>query len=173
MSGGFECAVRFWNGLAALPAEHLYKRVALDACRAAFTLNVQNWAWAIFKGIWAMNYDMVIRLLTWSTWMFSVSAICRMENSVLCGKILLTVLGRVPLPRLVCVHIKPGVLDLIHVIENLMSTCHCLLCAFGKCSSVTDPPWQGNPADPNRVCRGYEVVGGGPAPPTHTLWAPV
>jgi hypothetical protein len=74
-------------------------------------------------------------LLTWSTWMFSVSATWWMEKSVLCGKILLTVLGHVPLPRLVCVHIKPGVLDLIRVIENVISTCHCMLHAFGKCSS--------------------------------------
>ena len=54
------CAVRFWNGLVALPAEHLYKRIALDACRAAITLNVKNWAWAMFRGIRGMGYDMVI-----------------------------------------------------------------------------------------------------------------
>ena len=54
------CAVRFWNGLVALPAEHLYKRIALDACRAAITLNVKNWAWAMLRGIRGMGYDMVI-----------------------------------------------------------------------------------------------------------------
>ena len=54
------CAVRFWNGLVALPAEHLYKRIALDACRAATTLYVKNWAWAMFRGIRGMGYDMVI-----------------------------------------------------------------------------------------------------------------
>jgi hypothetical protein len=58
-----------------------------------------------------------------------------MVKSMLCGKILLAVLRRVPLPRLVYVHIKHGVLALIRVVENLMSTCHCLLRAFGQCSS--------------------------------------
>ena len=54
------CAVRFWNGLVALPPQHLYKCIALDACRAAITSNVRNWAWAMFKGIRDMGYDMVI-----------------------------------------------------------------------------------------------------------------
>jgi hypothetical protein len=54
------CAVRFWNGLVALPPQHLYKRMALDACQAAVTSNVKNWAWAMFKGIRDMGYDMVI-----------------------------------------------------------------------------------------------------------------
>ena len=54
------CAVRFWNGLVALPPQHLYKRIALDACRAAITSNIKNWAWAMFKGIREMGYDMVI-----------------------------------------------------------------------------------------------------------------
>jgi hypothetical protein len=54
------CSVRLWNGLAALATQHLYKRRALDACRAAITVNVQNWACAMFKGILAMTYDMVI-----------------------------------------------------------------------------------------------------------------
>ena len=53
-------AVRFWIDLVALPAQHLYKRIALDACRAAITLNMKNWAWAIFRGIRGMGYDTVI-----------------------------------------------------------------------------------------------------------------
>jgi hypothetical protein len=53
-------AIRFWNALAALPARHFYKRVALDACRAAVTLNVKNWAWAMFRGLRDLGYDMVI-----------------------------------------------------------------------------------------------------------------
>lgn len=54
------CAVRFWNGLVSLPAHHLYKRIALDACRAAITSNVKNWAWAMFRGVRGLGYDMVI-----------------------------------------------------------------------------------------------------------------
>ena len=52
--------MRFWNGLVSLPAQHLYKCIALDACRAAITSNVKNWAWAMFRGIRDMGYDMVI-----------------------------------------------------------------------------------------------------------------
>jgi hypothetical protein len=54
------CAVRFWNGLVAFPPQHLYKRIALDACQAAITSNVKNWAWAMFRGVRDMGYDMVI-----------------------------------------------------------------------------------------------------------------
>jgi hypothetical protein len=34
--------------------------MALDACQAAITLNVKNWAWAMFKGVQDMGYAMVI-----------------------------------------------------------------------------------------------------------------
>ena len=54
------CAVRFWNSLVALPAQHLHKRIALDACWAAITANVKNWACAMFRGVRDMGYDMII-----------------------------------------------------------------------------------------------------------------
>jgi hypothetical protein len=57
---GWFYAVRFWNGLAALTPQHVNKRMALHACRAAITLNVKNWAWAMFKGVQDMGYDMAI-----------------------------------------------------------------------------------------------------------------
>jgi hypothetical protein len=57
--GWWLCAVHFWDSLAALPPQHLYKRMALDACWAANTLNVKNWAWAMLKGVWDVDYDMI------------------------------------------------------------------------------------------------------------------
>ena len=54
--------VKFWNSLAALPATHLYKRIALHACRGAIIGNVPNWAYHMFKGIRILGYDLPIRL---------------------------------------------------------------------------------------------------------------
>ncbi len=54
--------VQFWNSLAGLPSTHLYKRVALHACRAAMTKSVKNWAYYMFKGIRQLGYDLTIRI---------------------------------------------------------------------------------------------------------------
>ena len=53
-------AVRFWNDLVSLPDANFYKRIALDACQAAVTKNVKNWAWSIIKGVRKLGYDLVI-----------------------------------------------------------------------------------------------------------------
>ena len=53
-------AVRFWNELASLPVTTIYKRIALDACQAAVTRNVQNWACYVIKGVRALGYELVI-----------------------------------------------------------------------------------------------------------------
>ena len=55
---------------------------------------------------------------------------------MLSGKILITALGHVRPTKLVCVHIKPGVLDLTHVVGSRMFNCHCLLLASGRCSNL-------------------------------------
>ena len=53
-------AIRFWNELASLPVENVYKRIALDACQAAVTRNVKNWAWSIFRGVRDIGYELVV-----------------------------------------------------------------------------------------------------------------
>ena len=53
-------AVRFWNDLGSLPDANLYKRIALDACQAAVTKNVKNWAFHMMKGVRKLGYDLVI-----------------------------------------------------------------------------------------------------------------
>ncbi len=129
------CAVRFWNGLAALSPQHLYKRMALDACRAAITSNVRNWAWAMFKGIRQMGYNMVISVTDMVH--LDVQRVCQLlDEKVNADKILITALGRVHHSRLGCVQIGHGVLALFRVVRNPMLTCHCLLLASGKCLSL-------------------------------------
>ena len=54
--------IRFWNSLSVLPDTHLYKRIALHACRTAVTGNVRNWAFHIFKGVRRLGYDLIIRI---------------------------------------------------------------------------------------------------------------
>jgi hypothetical protein len=67
------CAVRFWNGLVALPAQQLYKHIALDACRAAVSL---KWAWAMFKGIHDMGYVIIISAT--DVIQFDVGRVCQL-----------------------------------------------------------------------------------------------
>ena len=132
------CAVRFWNGLVALPAEHLYKRIALDACRAAITLNVKNWAWAMFRGIRGMGYDMVISATDMIyvdvrriRQLFDAKVAAVWTDLDYCPR-----LGHAHPTRLVCVHIKLGVLGLLHVVGSLMFNCHCLLHVSDRYSSL-------------------------------------
>jgi hypothetical protein len=83
-------------------------------------IDVKNWAWAMFKGIRDMGYDMVISANDMVH--LIVPRICQLLDGQVgaVGKILLIVLGCVLVPRLVCVHLKPGVLALIPVVGNLM-----------------------------------------------------
>ena len=53
-------AIRFWNDLASLLVGNVYKRIALDACQAAVTRNVKNWAWSIFRGVRDFGFELVV-----------------------------------------------------------------------------------------------------------------
>ena len=52
------------------------------------------------------------------------------------GQVLITALGHAHPTRLVCVHVKLGVLGLLHVVGSLMFNCHCLLHASDKYSNL-------------------------------------
>ena len=56
--------IKFWNNLAALPANNFHRQVALDDCWDAITRNVKNWAWAFMRGLRRIGYEFVIRFDT-------------------------------------------------------------------------------------------------------------
>jgi hypothetical protein len=56
--------IKFWNNLAALPADHFRRQVALDDCWDAVPCNVKNWAWAFMRGLRALGFEFPIRFDT-------------------------------------------------------------------------------------------------------------
>ena len=48
--------VTFWNNLAALPDNNLFKTVALDNCRDAIVHRIKNWSWAVHHQLQAVGY---------------------------------------------------------------------------------------------------------------------
>ena len=53
-------AVTFWNNLAALPDNNLFRTVALDDCRNAKVQKVRNWSWALQKQLQAVGYSLTL-----------------------------------------------------------------------------------------------------------------
>ena len=99
-----------------------------------------HWLWRIGHGqcsegfgAWVMTWWSVPP--TWFTWTFNVSANCSMPKLLLFGQILITALEHAHPTRLVCVHIKLGVLGLLHVVGSLMFISHCLLHVSDRYSS--------------------------------------
>jgi hypothetical protein len=56
--------IKFWNNLAALPAENFHRQVALDDCLDAIIRNVKIWAWSFMSGLRQIGYESTIRLDT-------------------------------------------------------------------------------------------------------------
>ena len=49
--------VTFWNNMAALPDNSLFKTVALDNCRDAVLYKVKNWAWSFHQQLNKLGYE--------------------------------------------------------------------------------------------------------------------
>ena len=116
--------------------QHLYKRIALDACRAAITSNVKNWAWAMFRGVRGMGYDMVIS----ATDMVYVDVQC--FRQVFVGKVNAVWQDLDYCPRTCPSHkarlctyqawcARPDSCR-----KSLIFTCHCLPRVSGRCSGL-------------------------------------